>query len=179
MPETHVFGNYVPQNARYLILGSFQGKQAVKDSLDWVPSYDWFYGTLRNHFWPILAAVYDKELSNLQAKQALFTELGIAITDIIYQCDRRDGSNLDSNLVNIVYNSAIVEIIDANPIEKIFFTSRFVKTRFRKAFKDTLNRHPDVELIVLPSPSPRNTRLTKAQKILRYKALLPSLPPQE
>lgn len=30
MIETHPFGNFVPADAKYLILGSFTGKEAVK-----------------------------------------------------------------------------------------------------------------------------------------------------
>ena len=45
------------------------------------------------------------------------------MADIIYQCERKDGNNLDNNLINIVYNSeAITEILEKNQIEQdIFF----------------------------------------------------------
>ena len=158
MVEIHPFGSFVPKNARYLILGSFTGKQ----------SYDWFYGTKRNQFWRIMEGVYGLKLDNKKAKQDLFTKLGIAITDIIYQCERRKGTNLDANLINIVYNTkAIEEILEKNKIDKIYFSSRFVETKFRKLFKTK------VELITLPSPSPRYARMGFGEKIKRYRELLP------
>ncbi len=45
MIEEHPFGDFIPQNTQYLLLGSFTGK--ITDN-----SYDWFYGTKRNLFWP-------------------------------------------------------------------------------------------------------------------------------
>lgn len=122
MVETHAFGNFVPQNAKYLILGSFTGRQAVKGTTTTDDTYDWFYGTKRNQFWSILEGVYGIELRNKRSKQELFTKLGIAMADIIYQCERKDGNNLDSNLVNIVYNvDAIAEILETHQIERILF----------------------------------------------------------
>src|SRR5689334_8890865 len=120
MIETHAFGNFVPLNAKYLILGSFTGRQAVKGTVATDDAYDWFYGTKRNQFWSILEGVYGIELRNKRSKQELFTRLGIAMADIIYQCERKEGNNLDSNLVNIVYNvDAIAEILETHQIEKI------------------------------------------------------------
>jgi hypoxanthine-DNA glycosylase len=176
MIETHPFDNFVPLNAKYLILGSFTGRQAVKGSAVSDDSYDWYYGTRRNQFWPILEVVYGVELRDKHSKQALLRQLSIAITDIIYQCERKEGTNLDTNLINIVYNSeAIAEILESNQIEKIFFTSRFVEKRYKKVFKDLIHLYPSIELVPLPSPSPRYAIMSKAQKIERYKALLPTL----
>lgn len=176
MVETHAFGDFVPPNTRYLILGSFTGRQAVKGTTVTDDGYDWFYGTKRNQFWSILEGVYGIELRNKHSKQELFTKLGIAMADIIYQCERKEGNNLDSNLVNIVYNlEAIAEILENYQIEKILFSSRFVEGRFKKVFKDIINRHQSINLVTLPSPSPRYAQLSKEQKIQRYKELLPKL----
>jgi len=147
----------------------------VKGNTAFDDSYDWFYATKRNQFWPILEEVYGIELRNKLSRQELFVKLGIAMADIIYQCERKEGTNLDNNLVNIVDNEVITKILDSNQIDKIFFSSRFVEKRFKKVFKDIVNRHPIIELIPLPSPSPRYTKMSKEQKIRRYKELLPKL----
>jgi hypoxanthine-DNA glycosylase len=176
MIETHPFDIFIPDNARYLILGSFIGKQAIKGTVDYDASYDFYYGTKRNQFWPILEAVYGQELRNKRAKLVLFSKLGIAIGDIIYQCERMEGSNLDANLKIIQYNKGPINDVLANyKIEKIFFTSRYVENLYKKAFKITIGLNPLIELICLPSPSPRFARMTREQKIDRYKALLPEL----
>ena len=164
MIETHPLEPFVPKNARYLLIGSFMAKAYGSDS------YDWYYGSKRNQFWPILEETYNLKLNTIESKQELLTRLNLAITDIIYQCERQKGSSLDANLINIVYNTpAIEKILRDNKIEKIFFSSRFVETKFRKLFTNI-----SIELITLPSPSPRYAAMTKSQKITRYKELLPT-----
>lgn len=174
MKETHPFGSFVPSGSKYLILGSFAGKQAVKGKPYTDDNYDWFYGVKRNQFWPILEEVYGCELKSKQSKQDLFTKLQIAIADIIYQCERKNDSNLDSNLINKVYAvEEITEILENNQIRKIFFTSRGVEIEFRGHFKNVINQYPGIELVTLPSPSPRYAQMSKAQKTEKYKELLP------
>lgn len=174
--ETHAFGNFVPENAKYLILGNFSAKESPTGAGLKDPAYDWFYGTKRNQFWPILEEVYGIELKNLDDKKQLFTRLGFAIADIILKCERRHGSSLDANLINIEYNKeAINNILVCNKIEKIFFTSRFVETKFSIEFINEISDHPEIELLTLPSPSPRYARMSKNEKILGYKKLLPIL----
>ena len=176
MIETHAFGNFIPPNAKYLILGSFTGRQAVKDKAAHDPSYDWFYGTKRNQFWPLLEEVYGIPLPTKTERQKLFGDLGIAIADIILQCERKDGNNLDANLINIVYNTqAINSMLEKEGITTILFSSRFVEKKFKQLFKETIGKHPDVALLTLPSPSPRYAAMSKAEKVKRYRVLLPPL----
>jgi hypoxanthine-DNA glycosylase len=166
MIEKHAFGNFVPPNSKYLILGSFTGRQAVQDSKVKDPAYDWFYATKRNQFWPLLEEVYGLPLRNKTARQKLFGDLGIAIADIILQCERKSGNNLDMNLINIVYNTeAIHEMLGKNSIRTIFFSSRFVEKKFKQIFKEATENHSNINLITLPSPSPRYAAISKAEKI--------------
>lgn len=168
MIEKHPFGDFVPKNARYLILGSFTGK--ITDN-----SYDWFYGTKRNQFWPIMQEVYKIPLTNKEEKQSLFKGLNVAITDIILSCERKSNNNLDTNLINIVLNKEVAKILKMNMIKKIFFSSRFVEKLFKRYFKDLILEYPDVELITLPSPSPRYAAMRRTEKIEKYRQLLPEL----
>ncbi len=172
MIETHPFGNFVPRSAQYLILGSFTGKRSNEDIAN---GYDWFYGTKRSLFWPILQEVYKVKLNSIEEKQELFNRLKIAITDIILSCERKSNNNLDMNLINIVLNQDVNNILKLNKIEKIFFSSRFVEKLFREHFKDLILEYPEIELITLPSPSPRYAAMSRKQKIDRYKQILPKL----
>jgi hypoxanthine-DNA glycosylase len=172
--ETHPFGTFEPKSGpRYLILGSFSAKEAAAGT---EATYDWFYAVKRNQFWPILEEVYGRELKSRRSKEQLFEELRIAIADIIYQCERKSRSSLDSMLTNIVYaTKEITTIVDNNQINSIFFTSRFTETHFRREFRDAIHRHPSIELVTLPSPSPRYARISKNHKVEKYKELLPLL----
>lgn len=165
MIEVHPFGDFVPKDPRYLLIGSFVTKP--------MNNYEWFYANGRNQFWPILEEVYDRDLKNKNEQIKLFKDLHMALTDIIYSCERKKNSNLDINLFNITYNiEAIRNIVKVNKIRRIYFTSRFVESIFRRKFKDI---SMELELVCLPSPSPRFATMSKAIKIEKYKTLLPHL----
>ena len=167
MLEKHPFGVFVPPNTKYLLLGSFVSKPTHK--------YEWFYANGRNQFWPILEEVYKVPLKIKKDQQDLFTKLKMAIADIILECERVNNSNLDINLKCLVFNTKVIlDILAKNKITKIFFTSRFVEKLFHKEFKDAISQYPDIKLITLPSPSPRYAQMTKAQKISKYKKLMPN-----
>lgn len=152
-----------------MFLGTFTGK--ITD-----PSYDWFFGTKRNQFWPMLENVFGVELKTKNSKQALFSKLRMAITDIISECERSENTNADNNLINIVYNTeAIINIIRRNKIKAIFFSSRMAEKLFKKNFKDLMLKYSGINLVTLPSPSPRYAAMTKQEKIRLYKELLPKL----
>lgn len=171
MVETHPFGIFIPQNARYLVLGSFIAKRKGLEN-----TYNWFYGKKRNQFWPILESVYKIKLDTKKAKQKLFTNLSIAITDIILSCERKFDNSMDSSLVNCTYNTkAIKKLLSENKIEKILFTSRFVENEFKKHFNAIISKYPKIELKTLPSPSPRYAAMSKEEKIKRYFQIFPKL----
>ncbi len=173
MIETHAFGNFVPKTTKYLILGSFTAKEAFDEQKK--AAYIWFYSNGgRNQFWPILEEVYGISLQTKKDMTNLLGGLGMAMADIIYQCERRRGSNLDVNLTNFVYNTKAISIIlKKHPIQKVFFTSRFVEKRFNQIFKEIATRHTEIEFVGLPSPSPRYAAMRLNDKIKIYKQLLP------
>lgn len=166
--EIHPFGEYIPSDSKYLILGSFVGRRTDDDN------FDWFYGTKRNQFWKILEEVYEIPLVNKKIKKKLCDLKKIALADIIFSCKRKNNSNLDMNLVDIVFNKkGVQKIFKKNNIKKVFFTSRFVELSFKKNFKFILIKHPNLKMITLPSPSPRYAVMSQDQKIKIYKKLLP------
>lgn len=168
MIEVHPFGDFIPSNSKYLLLGSFTTKP--KDD------YVWFYANGRNHFWSIMEDVYQIPLNTKSRQQKLFEDLNMALSDIIYSCERKNGSHLDNNLINIVYNiDGVSKIIRNNNIKKIFFTSRFVENIFKRLFNSLITEYPNIRLIYLPSPSPRYAAISKTEKIRKYQELLPKL----
>jgi len=168
MIEVHPFGNFIPSNTQYLLLGSFTTKPS--------DDYLWFYANGRNQFWPIMEEVYGLRLDTKDKQQSLFQNLNMALADIILSCERSNNSNLDNNLANIVYNTkAVNNIFRKNNTKKVFFTSRFVESTFSRLFKDFSETYFETKLIYLPSPSPRYAAISKEEKIRRYKELLPRL----
>ncbi len=170
MNETHPYGDYIPTQTKYLILGSFPSKAQSKDN-----EVNWFYSSGKSQFWPILRQVYKLPLATINQKMGFLSELEMGIADIIFQCERRDSNSLDMNLTNIIYNPRLENLLHTSQIETIFFTSRFVEKQYRKSFKHLIIDLPNIKLLTLPSPSPRYAQLTLQQKVERYKILLPKL----
>lgn len=169
MIETHLFGMFVPKVAKYLFLGTFSAK--LENT-----SYDWYFTSKRNQFWQIMSVVYGRDLVNKEDRQKLFSDLKMAIGDVILECERRDNTSADNNLINIKFNlKAIEKVVSENKIEKIFFSSRMAETLFKRNFKKIIKSYSEIVLITLPSPSPRYAKMTKLEKIRRYGDLLPKL----
>jgi hypoxanthine-DNA glycosylase len=164
--EVHPFTAFVPGNIKYLIVGSFPGKEQTQCEMD---ETQWFYGAPRNQLWKILEIVYKRDLKNKKQKQQLFEEAGIGITDIIKSCVRRNGTNLDENLEIREYNKELLESILKKHRPKVLFTSRFVEKEFKKLFPGYA--HSDI----LPSPSPRYFKLRITDKAEIYKEKLQDL----
>lgn len=164
--ETHPFPAFVPPRMKCLVLGSFPGKEQTRGKLD---ENAWFYGAPLNQLWRILEKVYNRELKTKEAKQKLFKEAGIGITDIFKSVVRKAGSNLDENLEIIEYNKDEIKRILTDFRPQVLCTSRFVEKEFKKMFP----AYPAVD--VLPSPSPRYFRITIEQKAEIYKTKLPKL----
>ena len=169
MREKHPFGSFVPAGAKYLFLGTFVTKRDEATN-------NWFFSSRRNQFWEILGEVYGRKLADRKEKQDLFSELKMAITDIILECERSKNTNADNNLINLVFNvKTINEVLDKNKIEKIFFSSRYAEIFFRRNFKELIKKYPKIERVTLPSSSPRYARMRKEEKVKKYRDLLPKL----
>jgi hypoxanthine-DNA glycosylase len=169
MFEVHPFKPFIPPNAKYLLLGSFPGRQLSRAG-------EWYYETERGQFWPILRQLYSLPLSSREEKIKLMNNLRLSLSDTIYKCERVSGNNSDSNLKVIEYNLKIVgKILSSNNIEKIFFSSRFVEKIFKSKFKALIKKYPRIELVTLPSTSPRYASLSISAKLEKFKALMPPL----
>ena len=75
-----------PRHARLLVLGSFPGVASLAEQQ--------YYAHPRNHFWPILSALWGVELASYPQRIAEARRRGLAIWDVYAAC-RREGS-LDS-----------------------------------------------------------------------------------
>ncbi len=165
--EINPFKYFIPEKATVLIIGSFPGREQTQGIND---EEQWFYGAKRNQFWKIISEVYQTELKSKAAKQNLFIQHGIGITDILLKVRRRNNSNLDDNLEILEFNDeAIRQILNQFTFSSILFTSRFVGKHFSKFFPEIRNKD------YLPSPSPRYARMQMAEKIYHYKNKLPPL----
>ncbi len=165
MIESHPFAPFVPEGSERLILGTFPGKCSTRKGSA-APLDDWYYGSVRNQFWTIMAAVYGQRLTSKKDKMDLLTGQRIAMADIIASCERSHNRNSDGNLVRRVYNQqAIDSILARGAIRRVLFTGSGVKKDFLRHFSCS----GAVELLVLPSPSPLYGRMSLEDKIAAYR----------
>lgn len=167
--EIHPFKTFIPKHMQYLLLGSFTSKDINTN-----PRYDWYYSNGRNQFWTLIEEVYEVNLPTKASKKNLFSKLSIGITDIIYRCNRTRNISLDNVLKVIEYQPDIPKLIQYN-LKAVFFSSRFVENLYKKNFSNLIKIYPKTNLVYLPSPSPRYAAMSRADKIKKYKQLLPKL----
>jgi hypoxanthine-DNA glycosylase len=137
--EIHPFDPFVPENSKYLIIGSFPGANTEND---------WYYGAKRNMFWKIISAVFETDLKTKEEKQRFCREQGIALTDIWLEVKRKNGKNLDHEIIVIKDNfDQIHDLLNKLRFKKVLFTSKLVQDKFLVHFPDLKNYE------CLPSPS--------------------------
>ena len=166
--EYHPFGHFIPENVQYLVVGTFPGRlysqrTAAENEAD---AFAFSYGG-RNQFWRIMEKIYARELPNRETKKLLFNDLNIGLLDLIHACRRKKQSNLDTDLMDIIWNKPQFELIfKEKDIKNVFCTGKGVAHIFQKWF-------PKVSCIILPSPSPLYASMRFDEKVDFYHNIMP------
>jgi len=86
----------ISRNARLVILGSFPGAASLQAQQ--------YYGHPRNHFWPLLSAIWGVDLTALPYRRRLaeLRRRGLGLWDVYASC-RREGS-LDQAIEDAEFN---------------------------------------------------------------------------
>ena len=168
--EYHPFGSFLPPNVAYLIVGTFPGRQfSQRSAAENIADVTAFSYGGRNQFWKIIEKIYNVNLPTRSDKQQLLTDKNIGLMDLIAACSRKNQSNLDNDLVDIVWNKAAFEaIFKEKEIKMVYCTGEGVAKIFTMWF-------PQMPCIALPSPSPRAANRAFEEKIAFYKAVLPDI----
>lgn len=125
-----------------------------------------YYGHPGNQFWPILFRLFGKDVSrDYEDRKQLAQVHEIAIWDVLQACERE--SSADSDIINEVPNDFDL-FFDTHPVKAIFHNGKNPK----KYFDKYIENQPAIPQFVLPSTSPANARLTRAQKLKEWKVLL-------
>lgn len=145
------------RNARLLVLGSFPGAASL--------AAQQYYGHPRNHFWPILSALWATDLLALDypARVAELERRGLALWDVYASC-RREGS-LDA------------AIADAKPNDLAALVARLPSLRAighnggesARAMRHT--RALGLPVLRLPSTSPANASWSFDRKLAAWRGL--------
>ena len=129
-------------NSKVLILGSFPSVKSRKEGF--------FYGHKQNRFWKVISYVLrETEPITVEEKKALLVRNGIALWDVIGECDIEGSS--DSSIRNVRENDLGV-ILDNAKIRRIFVNGKCAERYYKKYISTKIG----IDCTVLPSTSPAN-----------------------
>jgi len=144
-------------NTRLIVLGSFPGVASLQAQQ--------YYGHARNHFWPILSALWGVDL-----KAAIYAERlaavrahGLGIWDVYARCER-EGS-LDSAIENASFNDLASLRLRAPKLEGIAHNGGESARAMRATSALGLPVHR------LPSTSPANASWSFERKLAAWRAV--------
>jgi hypothetical protein len=115
---------YIPNNQiKSIFLGTFPIFE-ISEGENVHQHLEFFYGSLDNHFWPILTEILGQPTNTVNHRIQILNDNSFGITDILLDLIRNPiNSNSDRDLYPIIYNN-IVDILINNPtIENVFITS--------------------------------------------------------
>lgn len=139
----HPFAPIVTPAARVLVLGSLPSKLSREN--------DFYYGNPRNRFWHVMAAVLDQPVpADIPQKAKLLNEHGIALWDVIAECDIRGSSDASIRNARPV---DIARVRDVCRLRAVFANGRTAERPFKRYLAQEL---PGIPFACLPSTSPAN-----------------------
>jgi hypoxanthine-DNA glycosylase len=141
--------------ARLLVLGSFPGVASLVAGQ--------YYAHPRNHFWPILSALWEADLVALpyDGRLAFMRERGLALWDVYAAC-RREGS-LDSAIEHAEHND-FAALLQAAPRLQAFAHNGGESARSMR-----LTRAYGLPVYRLPSTSPANASWSFERKLAAWR----------
>ena len=145
-------------HTRLIVLGSFPGVASLQAQQ--------YYGHPRNHFWPILAALWGTELMVMpyDARLVEARRHGLGLWDVYSSC-RREGS-LDSAIEHAQLND-LASLPRLAPMLRVIVHNGGESAR---AMAHT--RALGVAVLRLPSTSPANASWSFARKLAAWRAAL-------
>ncbi len=153
----HPISPVFDENSKILILGSFPSVKSREEMF--------FYGHRQNRFWQVTAAVFGAQVPvTTEEKRSFLLEHGIAVWDVIGECDIVGSS--DNSIRNVKANDISV-ILNSADIRCIYTNGKTAHKYYEKYIKDAVNR----EAVCLPSTSPANAAWTLEKLVYAWKVI--------
>jgi len=158
MPTTDLLQGLAPlidHRTRLVVLGSFPGVASLQAGQ--------YYAHPRNHFWPVLSALWNVDLRPMPYSQRLQEVLkhGLGIWDVYAHC-RREGS-LDSAIEDAEFNDLAGLKQRAPQLQAIAHNGGESARAMR------FTRSLGVDVIRLPSTSPANASWSFERKLAAWR----------
>jgi hypoxanthine-DNA glycosylase len=156
-----------------VVLGSFPGVASLQAQQ--------YYGHPRNHFWPILSAIWGIELSALTYAPRLQAMLdrGVGLWDVYASC-QRIGSLDSSILLDSEVANDIPSLLDVHPgIAAIALNGAKAHQVFQRRIAPAIDPHRlcGLAVLALPSTSPANASISRQHKLARWREIERWAPP--
>ena len=154
----HGFAPVYDARSRVLVLGTLPSVKSREENF--------YYGHPRNRFWRVLARVFDaSEPRSIEEKKALLLRSGVALWDVVRECDIRRSA--DSTIRNAAPND-IRPILECAQIRAVYTNGGRAHALYRTLILPVTG----LEDVPLPSTSPANAacsldELLKAWGVLR------------
>ncbi len=130
------------EKSRVLILGTFPSVKSREENF--------YYGHPQNRFWRMIASITGEEVpTTIDEKKALLLRHGIALWDVVLECDIIGSS--DSSIRNVV-PADINRILKCANIEKIIGNGDKACKLYEKYCREATGR----DIVKCPSTSPAN-----------------------
>jgi hypoxanthine-DNA glycosylase len=147
----------IASNTRLVVLGSFPGVASLREQQ--------YYAHPRNHFWPLLSALWGLDLRALPYAQRLdlLRERGLGLWDVYASC-RREGS-LDS----------AIEAAELNPLARLREWAPGLQALAHNGGESAramrITRALGLAVHRLPSTSPANASWSFERKLAAWRAV--------
>ena len=155
----HTFEPVYNEQSVILILGSLPSVKSREAGF--------YYGHPRNRFWQVLSRLLECPLpQDTEEKKKMLLENGIAVWDVIHECDIIGSS--DSSIKNVT-PADIPKVLKGSRITRIFANGDKAYRLYQKHCEGAVG----IKAVKLPSSSPANAvftldRLTDAWRELMY-----------
>lgn len=154
----HEFPPVYNENSRILILGSLPSVKSREQMF--------YYGHPQNRFWKVIAGLTGVSVpSTIPEKKALLLAQGIAVSDVIAECDIIGSS--DSSIRNVIPMD-LQEILENAKIRQIYANGNTAKKLFERFQQKSCQR----DIIGLPSTSPANAAYSLDRLIEAWTCIL-------
>lgn len=145
MEYTHIVHGFPPvfdERSRILILGSLPSVLSRKNQF--------YYGHPQNRFWKVLARLWDAPVpESIEEKKAFLLSHGIALWDVVAECDIAGSS--DASIRNVIPTD-LPKILDTCGIQALYANGATAAKIYNRCQRKRTGR----EIVTLPSTSPAN-----------------------
>ena len=151
--------------ARVLVLGSMPGVASLRAQQ--------YYGHPRNAFWPIMAGIFDFDVTAPYAQRvAALLKHRVAVWDVLAVCEREGSLDADIDPQTIEVNDFAGLIGGMPELRRVCFNGAKAMELFRRRVSPRLAVVSQLELVPLPSTSPAHAGMPIAEKQRRWRLAL-------